>query len=479
MMKIISDLHLHSKYARGCSKDLNISNMEKWARIKGIDLLGTGDFTHPKWIQELRENLKEENDSGIYKTKTGFPFILTTEISLIYTDLGKGRKIHNIVWAPNFDVVGQITEYLLKKGRVDYDGRPIFKIPSDEFVYELHKIDKDVEIIPAHIWTPWFSLFGANSGYNSIKDCFKDQEKNVHAIETGMSSDPSMNWRIEELKNKKILSFSDSHSFWPWRLAREATIFNLRELSFKNISKAIRSDFENEDSNNKIEATIEVDPGYGKYHFTGHRNCKIVMNPMQSQKINNICPVCKKVLTVGVLERVEELASHEEGYRHEYAKNFYSLIPLSEIVSGLYKTGISSKKTWEVYNTLIKQFGSELNILLNASDEELEKSVDPRLLALIINNRKGMIKVKPGFDGVYGIPLILGNENYDFGNPDLESNGSEPEITEQSKKKLNSFNQKNNKTSEADSSGKNPVKLSNQKSEKQKSSEDSSLLQFF
>jgi len=224
-MKIISDLHMHSRYSRACSKDLSIKTLEKYAKIKGVNLLGTSDFAHPEWIKELKSELIEDS-SGVLKTKNGFPFILSNELSLMYTDLGKGRKVHNVILAPNFEVVDQITDELKKRGRIDYDGRPIFKIPCPEFVEMLHSISKDIEIIPAHIWTPWFGMFGMSSGFNSLKDAFQEKVKSIHAIETGLSSDPVMNWRIKELDKISLLSFSDSHSYWPWRLGREATVFD-------------------------------------------------------------------------------------------------------------------------------------------------------------------------------------------------------------------------------------------------------------
>ncbi len=405
-MKIIADLHLHSRFSRACSKALDLKNMEKWAKVKGTDILGTGDFQHPLWLKEIKSHFPKDNvQDGILNSKSGQKFLLTTEISLIYSQGGKGRRIHNVVWSPSLEVADQIVEYLSKKGRLDYDGRPIFKIPCPEFTEALKEIDNNIEIIPAHIWTPWFSLFGANSGFDSLKECFQDQAKNIFAIETGMSSDPPMNWRIEELKNKTIVSFSDSHSFWPWRLAREATIFDVKQLSYKSIIDSIR--------NNTIASTVEVDPSYGIYHFTGHRKCGIVMSPKDAEKIGNICPVCKRKLTVGVMERVEQLATHPEGYRHENSKPFYKLLPLSELIAGFYRTGMSTKKSWSTYNTLLAAFGSEFKVLLDAEKDEIAKCVNNEDFAeVVLKNRQGKIRVKPGFDGIYGVPLIHGDEDY-------------------------------------------------------------------
>jgi uncharacterized protein (TIGR00375 family) len=395
-MKIISDLHIHSRFSRATSKFLDIKNLEKYAKIKGINLLGTSDFTHPEWIKELKHELTED-ETGILKTKNNFPFILQTEVSLIYTDREKGRRVHNVILAPNLEIVDQITEYFLSKGRIDYDGRPIFKIPCDELVESMRKISKDIEVIPAHIWTPWFSLFGSNSGFNSVKDCFKDQAKHIHALETGLSSDPAMNWRLSQLDKYALVSSSDLHSFWPWRIGREATIFDLKKLTYKNIIKALRT-------KKGLQGTIEVDPNYGKYHFDGHRNCNVCMNPKETIKVKNICPKCKKNLTIGVLHRVEELADRKEGFIPKDAKPFQTLMPLSEIISTLIGSPIASKKTWKIYDNLINKFKNELNIMLEVKKEELIKVIDKKIADAIIKNRKGNIIVQPGFDGEYGKP---------------------------------------------------------------------------
>jgi len=405
-MKIISDIHIHSRFSRATSKQLNIENLEKYANIKGLSLLGTGDFTHPEWIQELKQQLTED-ETGILKTKNNFPFILQTEVSLIYTQDNKGRRVHLVLMAKNFDVASQITEYLKTKGRVDYDGRPIFKIPCDELTELIKKIDQDIEIIPAHIWTPWFSLFGSNSGFNSVEECFKDQKKHIYALETGLSSDPAMNWRLSQLDKYSLVSSSDLHSHWPWRIGREATIFDLKELTYSNIIKALRT-------KEGLEGTIEVDPNYGKYHFDGHRNCKICMNPKDSIKVKNICPKCGRSLTIGVLHRIEELADREEGFKPEGAKEFKTLIPLSEIISTLIGSPIASKKTWKIYNDLMERFKNELNVMLEADKEELTKIAGEGIAEAIIKNREGNIMIQPGFDGEYGKPLFSKKEKVDI-----------------------------------------------------------------
>jgi len=397
---MIADLHIHSRFSRACSKNINFENLVKWAKIKGIDLLGTGDFTHPIWINEIKEKLVEKN--GLYYYQD-FPFIITGEISLIYTQ-ERGRRIHLVLLVPSIEIAEKINSYFDTKGRRDYDGRPIFKIPGDEFVKEMMKISTDIEIIPAHIWTPWFGVFGSMSGFDSLRECFKEQFKNIHAIETGISSDPEMNWRIKELEDKSIISFSDAHSFWPFRLGREATIFK-KVISYREIIKQIRE--------NDFLGTIETEPAYGKYHWDGHRVCNFSCSPEKTKELNGICPVCKKSLIIGVENRVEQLANNPEGFKSKNAKPFYKLLPLHEIISLAYGFNMQSGKVWNVYNSLIKSFGNEFNILLDVSKENLIKAnvdtptgTSDKLIDLILKNREQKIKVKPGYDGVYGQALL-------------------------------------------------------------------------
>jgi len=392
------DAHVHSKYSRATGKDLDLENLEKYARIKGVNLLGTGDFTHPKWFSELKNKLKEDK-SGILRSKSGFPFILQTEVSLIYTQGNQGRRVHNLVLAPDFDTVSQITEYLLKHGRVDYDGRPIFGISCPDFVESLKQISKEIHIIPAHIWTSWFSLFGANSGFNSVQECFQDQTKHIFALETGLSSSPAMNWRLSQLDKYSLVSFSDLHAFWPWRIGRECTVLDLKEISYKNIIDAIKKKNPKE-----FLFTIEFYPEEGKYHWTGHRTCGVVLPPEEAKQINDICPKCKSKLTVGVAERVEELADRPEGFVPENAILFKCIVPLSEIIAKIHSYGIATKNVWQTYNKLIAKFGTEFNILLNAPEHELAKESSPELAKAIIMNREGNVSIKPGYDGVYGEP---------------------------------------------------------------------------
>jgi len=393
-MEIFADLHIHSRFSRACSNKITIPELVKWAKVKGLNLLGTSDFTHPIWLSEIKELLVEKKGFYYYQD---FPFILSGEISLMYTQ-GHGRRIHLLILAPSLEVVDKINSYLDTKGRRDYDGRPIFKISCEEFVREMKTISKDIEIIPAHIWTPWFGVFGSKSGFDTLKEAFGEQFDNIYAIETGMSSDPPMNWRIKELENKSIISFSDSHSFWPWRLGREATIFN-KVNSYMEIIKQIRE--------NSFIATVETDPGYGIYHYDGHRNCGFSCGFEKTKSLNGICPVCNQKLTLGVDYRVEELAENKKGFKPKNSKPFFKLLPLHELISLFTGSNMQTKMVWEVYNSMISKFENEFNVLLKVSKEEFIKNkVDEKLIRIILKNRQGKIKVKPGYDGVYGKAVL-------------------------------------------------------------------------
>ncbi|HHE36498.1 MAG TPA: DNA helicase UvrD [Candidatus Woesearchaeota archaeon] len=423
-MRIIADLHLHSRYSRACSSELNILNLEKWAKVKGVGLLGSADFCHPKWFAELRKELREDG-TGILRTKNGFPFVLQNEISLIYTQGYKGRRIHLVVLAPSFEVVEQITEYLKSKGRVDYDGRPMFNITCSEFVEAMMSISKDIEVIPAHVWTPWYGLFGSKTGFDSVEEAFGSAAKYIHALETGLSSDPEMNWRLSRLDNYNLVSFSDSHSFWPWRLGREATVFEFNHLTYENLIRAIRT-------GRGLVETIEVDPGYGKYHFDGHRNCNVVLSPEQAKKHNNICPVCKKPLTIGVLHRVDDLADRTVGEKPQSAKPFRRIIPLHELLSVVLKSGMATKRVWAKYYEVLRAGKNEFDVLLNVSREELLKVADEELVDVILKNREGKLEIKPGFDGEYGVLMIRRGgvrvEDYDEESKSYETKRTQTEL---------------------------------------------------
>ena len=405
-MRIITDLHLHSSYSRATSKEMNIESLSRNASLKGLNLLGSSDFTHPTWFNTLKEKLKEVGNTGIYQNKDGFNFILSTEISSIYSQGNKGRRVHNIILAPNLDVVEQINSELSKHGRLDYDGRPIFGFSCIELVEMMRGVDKNIEIIPSHCLTPWFSVFGSKSGFDTVEECFGDQAKYIHALETGLSADPSMIHRVSKWDKYTLVSFSDSHSPWPWRIGRECCVFDLKELTFENIINTIK-----DNDISRFLMTIEFPPEGGKYHFTGHRNCNVSLNPKDAIKLNNICPVCKKELTVGVLQRVEELADRPEGFVPKDAIPFKTLLPLYEIISFATGSGeLYSKKVLIVHDRLIEKFGNELNILLDAERKELLKVTDEKIADAIIKVREGKINYIAGYDGVYGKPVFSEEE---------------------------------------------------------------------
>ena len=403
-MRFIADFHIHSKYSRATSKDMDLEALDKWAKIKGIKVLGTGDFTHPEWLKNLKEKL-EPAEPGLFKLKKndkGTRFILTAEISCIYSKNNRVRKIHIIVFAPSFEAVEKINAHLGWIGNLKSDGRPILGLDAKELAKIVLESCPECLIIPAHIWTPWFSIFGSKSGFDSIKECFEEYSKYIYAGETGLSSDPAMNWRISGLDKITLISNSDAHS--PQKIGREANVFDA-ELSYEAISQAIKK----QDSS-KFLYTIEFFPEEGKYHFDGHRNCNISLSPKESKKYNNICPSCGKPLTLGVLNRVEELADRPEGVRPEAKIPFKSLIPLEEIIADALGQGTGTKGVLAEYNNLIKELGSEFNILLDASEESLEAKTLPEIVQGIIRVRQGKVDLEPGYDGVYGKIHIFSQE---------------------------------------------------------------------
>ncbi|MBI4177041.1 MAG: DNA helicase UvrD [Candidatus Aenigmarchaeota archaeon] len=405
-MQLIADLQIHSKYSRATSPQMNIHTLGKFAETKGLNLLGTGDFTHPKHLEDLKSSLKEIENSQLFtdnKTKT--IFMLTSEVSLIYYVNGVSKKIHNMIFAPSFEIVDQINEKLGRYGNLSADGRPILtNITCPEFTELMVSVSKDTFIIPAHIWTPWFSVFGSKSGFDSVEECFQDQTKHIFAIETGLSSDPSMNWRISSLDEFALVSNSDAHSPWPWRLGREANVFEMETPTYGRIFGAIK----NKDKE-KFLYTIECDPNYGKYHLDGHRDCNIAFEPEETKKLSGICPRCKQKLTIGVLSRVEQLADRPAGFVPEGAIPFKTLLPLYEIISHV--TGVNalySKKVTEEHDKIISRFGTELDVLMNVPGDELTKVTHEKIANAIIKSRNGGLKFKPGYDGVYGVPLFEG-----------------------------------------------------------------------
>ena len=397
-MRFIADFHLHSKFSRATSKDMDLDNLNKWAQIKGINVLGTGDFTHPQWFSYLKGSL-EPTEPGLFKlkndsSKNKVRFILTAEISCIYSKGGKVRKVHIILFSPSFEVCEKINAQLGWIGNLKSDGRPILGLDAKELAKIVLNASKDCMVIPAHAWTPWFSIFGSKSGFDSIEECFEDYTKYIFAIETGLSSNPPMNWRLSNLDKITLISNSDAHS--PQKIGREANILDT-ELSYFAIKEAIeKKDLQ------KFLFTIEFFPEEGKYHYDGHRNCNIRTNPEQSKKYNNICPNCGKPLTIGVLNRVEELADRPKNEKPGNVVPFKSLIPLEEIIAEGLGVLPGAKKVKVEYNNLIKKFGNEFEILLNTSFEDLKTVTLPEVSEGIVKVREGKVKIDPGYDGVYG-----------------------------------------------------------------------------
>lgn len=395
-MRFVADFHLHSKFSRATSRDMEVETLALWAKKKGITLLGTGDFTHPTYFAELRSKLEPAED-GLFKLRKGIQeirYLLTTEVSNIYTQNGKVRRIHHLLFAPSFEVVEAISSQLGKHGKLSSDGRPIFSFDSKELMRMVLDISPDCLIIPAHAWTPWFSIFGANSGFDSIEECFGEWSQYVYAIETGLSSDPEMNWRWSALDSITLLSNSDAHS--PNRLGREANVFDC-PLDYREITDTIRKK-----DRRRLLFTIEFFPEEGKYHFDGHRSCGVIFSPAQTKKNQYLCPNCHKKLTIGVMHRVEKLADRPEGFIPKSAIPSIHLIPLEEIIAEALGVRVGTKAVDLEYERLVEKGGSEFRILLEATPEELSSFVPPSILDGIIRVRQGKVKIVPGHDGVYG-----------------------------------------------------------------------------
>jgi len=384
MPKIVADLHIHSKYSRATSPKNDLENLAKAAEIKGIQVLATGDFTHPDWFKELQE--LKESEQGLFTYKNSKTrFILSSEISCIYSKNGKVRKIHMLILAPSLSVVEKINQELSKIGNLRADGRPILGLDAKELVKIVLDVSSDCFCIPCHIWTPWFSVFGSKSGFDTLEECFEDYTKYIYAVETGLSSDPAMNWRLSGLDKVSLISCSDAHSL-P-KLAREACVLDV-DLNYNSIIEAIKT-------KKGFLYTIEFFPEEGKYHFDGHRACNISLKP---QEHKGICPVCKRPLTIGVLSRVNELADRKEGFKPKNAIPFKSLIPLQEIIAECFDVGPLTKKVQAVYNNLIKK-SSELDILLHINTNDIFPAIIGEGIERV---RQGKVKIEPGYDGVYG-----------------------------------------------------------------------------
>jgi uncharacterized protein (TIGR00375 family) len=400
-MEYIADLHIHSKYSRATSVQTDLDNLALWAKIKGIQILGTGDFTHPEWFSQIKQKL-EPAEEGLFKLKEGNStrFVLTTELSCIYTKNDQVRKIHVLILAPSIKTVEKINAQLSWSSNLRSDGRPILGMDAKELLKLVLESSPDCLFIPAHIWTPWFSLFGSRSGFDSVEECFEELSPNIHALETGLSSDPEMNWRLSKLDKYTLVSNSDCHS--PQKTGREANIFEGDNISYNLLKDAIKRGGREKGLLNFIK-TIEFFPDEGKYHYDGHRVCQIRMSPEERKKCGGICPVCQRPLTVGVLSRVDELADRDTGTAMPPgAIPFIKIVPLAELIAqAMGMSSTTSKAVEEEYQTLIGNFGNEFNILLNVSVEEINK-ISSETAQAIKMMREHKLNILPGFDGEYG-----------------------------------------------------------------------------
>jgi uncharacterized protein (TIGR00375 family) len=409
-MQFVADLHLHSKFSRATSRDMTFDNLAYWAKIKGISLLATGDFTHPEWLFLTKEKL-EPIGNGFFRLKNVVPpkneylanasfapsdvsFILSTEISFIYSKKGKVKKVHLLVLAPDFENVQKLNTKLSGLGNLRSDGRPILGMDAKNFVKIVADLCPRCVVIPSHIWTPWFSLFGANSGFDSIEECFEEMTPFIFALETGLSSDPPMNWRLSSLDRYALVSNSDAHS--PSRIGREANVFDT-DFSYEGLVEAIK----NQDPK-KFLYTVEFFPEEGKYHYDGHRKCQIIFSPKESIQHKGICPKCGKKLTIGVMHRIEELADREEGTSPPFKIAYKNLIPLNEVIAEAIEKTAECQSVWDIYFRLIAEFGNEFTILTEVPIAELGRFHPDRISLGMERMRKGAVKIVPGHDGFYG-----------------------------------------------------------------------------
>lgn len=415
-MRFIADFHLHSHFSRATSKEMNPLSLWKWGQIKGLNVLGTGDFTQPKYFEELKEKLEPANETnGLFQLKKEFTkeiekeipslcrtemyFMLSVEISCIYKRNGKVRKMHCLVIAPNFETVSKINLQLQKIGNLVSDGRPILGLDAEKLLMIVKEASPDCLFIPAHVWTPHFSVFGANSGFDSLEEAFGENAKYIDAMETGLSSDPMMNWRISRHHNIAFVSNSDAHS--AEKIGREANIFSTG-LTYPAIVKALR-----ENDIKAFESTIEFFPQEGKYHADGHLTCEVCMTPSETIEQNFLCPKCQKKVTVGVLHRVHALADLPEGAKPEKFRPFRYIIPLPEIIAEVLDQGVSTKAVKKTYQEMIGSLGNEFHILLDAKISEIEKKSSILFARAIERVRQGKVSLNPGYDGKFGTIKIF------------------------------------------------------------------------
>ena len=412
LMKMIADLHIHSRFSMATSKEGTPENLDFWARKKGISLIGTGDFTHPVWREELKERLVSEGN-GLYRLKDAyvkeesrkFPregtrFVVSGEISSIYKKNGKTRKVHNVILLPGLEAADAMAQRLEKIGNIHSDGRPILGLDSHDLLEMMLDVCPEGILIPAHIWTPHFSVLGAKSGFDSVEECFEELAPYIHALETGLSSDPAMNWRISKLDRYQLVSNSDAHS--PSKLGREANLLDI-DCSYEGLYRAIQT-------GEGLEGTVEFFPEEGKYHFDGHRKCGVSLSPVEVERLGGICPVCGKKLTMGVDHRVEQLADRAEGFVKKDGKKYESLVPLPEVISACMGYSTASKKVQGCFEQMIQTLGTEFDILRNVPSEDIKSCAGERIAEGIENVRTGNVKRIPGYDGEYG-KIELFDEN--------------------------------------------------------------------
>lgn len=395
-MRVISDLHVHSRFAMACSSAITLKGIEETALQKGINLMGTGDLTHPLWLKELKDGL-EPAEQGLFKVKgsqSGVRFVLSGEVSTVFEKGGRQRRIHHCILAPSFEVVDAINERLSKRGDLMSDGRPQISMSAAELVEDLLKSDNSIFVFPAHAWTPYFGVFGALSGVNSMKEAYEDQEKHIYALETGLSSDPAMNWRLSALDKYSLLSNSDMHSLT--KIGREANVFDLDAASYNGLISAIKGKGEK-----GFEKTVEFFPEEGKYHFDGHRQCMVSIDPDKQSSITR-CPVCGGKIVIGVLHRINILADREPGYSPSNRVPYIKVVPLREIISYVTRKAPTSVAVSKTYLDMVSKLGTEYSILVDASTESITESFGEDIGTAIENMRKGDITIEPGYAGVFG-----------------------------------------------------------------------------
>jgi uncharacterized protein (TIGR00375 family) len=417
-MNLIVDLHIHSHYSRATSKNSTVEGLYKWGKIKGINVIGSGDFTHPEWFRELHDKL-EPAEGGLFRLREDIAteldkelpasvrnnlmrYMLTVEISNIYSKHGSVRKLHNVIIVPSFEVASEMVAQLDRIGNLKADGRPILGVDSKELLRMTVESHPDSLFIPAHIWTPWFAMFGSKSGFDSIEEAFEELAPEIKAIETGLSSDPFMNWRLTQLDPVTIVSNSDAHS--PQKLGREATVIDC-DLSYKEIIDAIKT------NDDRLVGTVEFFPQEGKYHFDGHRLCGVRMSPQETKQHNGICPKCGKPMVVGVDYRVDEIADRPESYKPQAHKQVEYIIPLPEIIAEIKGVSASSKKVSREYEQVYSTLGDEFSILRSVPTEEIKRSGFAELAPLIERMRKGDVQIEPGYDGVYGVIKLISQQS--------------------------------------------------------------------